>query len=247
MNVVTLRQTIPYPANHDFNAAVRGIGSLPVIDPREWEGKKIPEREWFVDGFIPSRTVTNLTGDGGSGKTEIMLQLIAASSLGLPWFGKAVSPGPCLYYGAEDEGDELHRRLAKIVERAGCKLSDLEGIRLIPMAERDAVLAEPDRTGKLMETAIYGKLLKEAERFKPKLVVIDPAADVFGGDEINRGQVRKFVSMLRTMAIDIDCAVLLLSHPSLTGIIAAGVTASGHAYISLCLPSITSPTPMCAF
>jgi RecA-family ATPase len=40
---------------------------------------------------------------------------------------------------------------------------------------------------------------------------------VFGGDEINRSQVRKFVSMLRGLAIEYDCAVLLLSHPSLTG------------------------------
>ena len=199
---------------------------LPILDPRDWQGQAVPERDWFVDGFIPSRTVTNLTGDGGSGKTEIMLQLIAASSLGVPWFGKTVAAGPCLYYGAEDEGDELHRRLAKIVQRAGRNLSDLDGIRLIPMAERDAVLAEPDRTGKLNATPIYQKLLAEAVRFKPKLVVIDPAADVFGGDEINRGQVRKFVSMLRTMAIDIDCAVLLLSHPSLTGII-AGTGSSG--------------------
>jgi RecA-family ATPase len=41
---------------------------------------------------------------------------------------------------------------------------------------------------------------------------------VFGGDEIDRSQVRKFVSMLRGLAIDYDCAVLLLSHPSLTGL-----------------------------
>jgi RecA-family ATPase len=48
--------------------------------------------------------------------------------------------------------------------------------------------------------------------------VIDPSADVFGDDEINRSQVRKFVSMLCGLAIDYDCAVLLLSHPSLTGL-----------------------------
>lgn len=191
---------------------------LPVIDPRDWQGKSVPERQWFVEGLIPDRTVTNLSGAGGSGKTEIILQLIAASSLQTQWFGKDVSAGPCLYYGAEDEADELHRRLAKIMERAGHNLSDLDGIRLIPMAGLDAVLAEPDRKANLVATAIYPKLLSQAVTLRPKLIVIDPSADVFGGDEVNRAQVRKFVSMLRGMAMHIDCAVLLLSHPSLTGL-----------------------------
>jgi RecA-family ATPase len=35
--------------------------------------------------------------------------------------------------------------------------------------------------------------------------------------KIKRNQVRQFVSALRALAIQIDCAVLLLSHPSLTG------------------------------
>jgi RecA-family ATPase len=189
---------------------------LPIIDPREWQGKPVPERRWFVEGLIPDRTVTNLSGDGGSGKTEIILQLIAAASLQTQWFGKDVSVGPCLYYGAEDEADELHRRLETIVRCSGRNLSDLKGIRLIPMAGLDAVLAEPDRKGNLAVTAIFPKLIDQAVELRPKLIVIDPSADVFGGDEINRAQVRKFVSMLRTLAMEIDCAVLLLSHPSLT-------------------------------
>ena len=101
-----------------------------MIDPRDWQGKPVPERQWFVEGLISDRTVTNLSGDGGSGKTEIILQLIAAASLQTQWFGKPVSTGPCLYYGAEDEADELHRRLETIVRHAGKQLSDLAGIRL---------------------------------------------------------------------------------------------------------------------
>ena len=207
-------------------AGVIADSPLPAIDPRGWQGKKAPERKWFVEGWIPDRTVTNLSGDGGSGKTEIILQLIAASSLGLPWFGKDVSVGPCLYYGAEDEADELHRRLETIVDESGNQLSDLDGIRLIPMAGLDAVLAEPDRKGGLTVTDIYPKLVSQARALRPKLIVIDPSADVFGGDEINRAQVRKFVSMLRGLAMDIDCAVLLLSHPSLTGM-SSGTGTSG--------------------
>jgi RecA-family ATPase len=219
--------------------------ALPAIDPRDWQGKDVPERQWFVEGWIPDRTVTNLSGDGGSGKTEIILQLLAASSLQKQWFGKDVSAGPCLYYGAEDESDELHRRLETIVASAGKQLSDLEGIRLIPMAGLDAVLAEPDRHSKLVPTAIYPKLVSQAMALRPKLIVIDRSADVFGGDEINRAQVRKFVSMLRALAMDIDCAVLLLSHPSLagmnTGTGTSGSTAWNNSVRSRLYLEITSP------
>lgn len=156
--------------------------------------------------------------------------MIAASSLRTEWFGRYVAEGPCLYFGAEDEADELHRRLETIVSRAGRELSDLEGVRLIPLAGSDAVLAEPDRSGNLKATAIFGKLEAQAKASRPRLVVIDPSADVFGGDEINRAQVRKFVSMLRGLAIDQDCAVLLLSHPSQAGLATGSGTSGSTAW-----------------
>ncbi|SIN83498.1 RecA-family ATPase [Bradyrhizobium erythrophlei] len=217
-NLRTLRQSIAYTPSQNVKAQASYTGSLPVIDPRDWQGQSVQERQWLVEGWIPDRTVTNLSGDGGSGKTLIVMQLIASASLRTQWFGRDVSTGPCLYYGAEDEADELHRRLKSIVRSAGRELSELDGIRLIPMAGSDAVLAEPDRTGNITATALFKKLEFETRALRPKLIVIDPSADVFGGDEINRSQVRKFVSMLRGLAIDYDCAVLLLSHPSLTGL-----------------------------
>jgi RecA-family ATPase len=48
--------------------------------------------------------------------------------------------------------------------------------------------------------------------------VIDTSADVFAGNENDRMQVRQFVGLLRRLAIDGNCSVLLCSHPSLTGI-----------------------------
>jgi RecA-family ATPase len=139
-NLRTLRQSIAYSPQQNVKAHAGYANPLPIIDPRDWQGKTVPERQWFVEGLIPDRTVTNLSGAGGSGKTEIILQLIAASSLQTQWFGKDVSIGPCLYYGAEDEADELHRRLAKIVERAGQNLSDLQGIVHHPSTSKRLLL-----------------------------------------------------------------------------------------------------------
>jgi hypothetical protein len=40
---------------------------------------------------------------------------------------------------------------------------------------------------------------------------------VFAGNENDRTQVRQFTGLLRHIAIDADCAVLLASHPSVSG------------------------------
>jgi RecA-family ATPase len=192
--------------------------SIPsVIDPRGWQAKPILKREWLVEGLIPHRVVTLYSGDGGTGKTPTALQLIVAIAPRLQWFGKDVGAGPCLLYTAEDEADELHRRFAATVAKTGHELADLDGVRVIPMAGLDATLAS-SRQGQLNWTRQFHKLKAEIQQFKPRLVVIDPAADVFGGNEIDRAEVREFVQKLAGVALDHDCAVVLLSHPSLTGL-----------------------------
>ena len=52
---------------------------------------------------------------------------------------------------------------------------------------------------------------------RPRLLVLDTSADFYAGDEIARAQVRQFIGLLRGLAIRSGTAVLLLSHPSLTG------------------------------
>jgi RecA-family ATPase len=50
------------------------------------------------------------------------------------------------------------------------------------------------------------------------LIALDTAADMFGGNENDRSQVRQFIGLLRRLAIAGNAAVLLASHPSLSGI-----------------------------
>lgn len=203
---------------------------LPIIDPRDWQDKPVPPRDWLVDGLIPMRVVTLLYGDGGTGKTLTTVQLVAAMALKLNWFGLPVKPGPALLYTAEDEAEELHRRFAAIVAQEGYQLCDLEGVRVIPMAGLDATLGTQSPSGGISMTTQFEKLKKAVEEHKPRLVVIDPAADVFAGDEIKRVQVRQFVQKLAKLALDNDCAVMLLAHPSLTGLTTGRGTSGSTAW-----------------
>jgi RecA-family ATPase len=65
----------------------------------------------------------------------------------------------------------------------------------------------------------HSHVLAAALDLKARLVVIDTAADVFGGNENDRGQVRQFVSWaLGLIAQKINGAVLLCAHPSRSGL-----------------------------
>ncbi|MEF2548906.1 AAA family ATPase [Aurantimonas sp. E1-2-R+4] len=217
-------------AKRELEAANDNI-PLPVINPAEWHGKPVPEREWFVEGLIPLRTVTLLSGDGGLGKSLLALQLGVAAATGSTCLDMEPTQGRVLYVGAEDEADEFHRRMDAILKNAGGSFADLGGsFLLVPLADRDAVLGAPDKAGHINPTPLMASLIEQVTAFDPVFIVLDTSADMFGGDEIKRAQVRQFVGMLRTIAITCDCAVLLLSHPSLDGMRSGSGTSGSTAW-----------------
>jgi RecA-family ATPase len=188
------------------------------IDAATLHGKAAPEREWLVPGLIPARNVTLLYGDGGTGKSLLALQLAAAVVTGSLFFGRPVRQGVAEFITAEDEHDELHRRLADIARATG--KGPFAGLHLTSLAESEALLAVPeDGRGNvpLVTTALYKELEQVLTESKPALLVLDTLADIYGGNEIVRAQVRQFVGMLRKLAIGHGCTVVVLAHPSLAG------------------------------
>lgn len=197
-----------------------------LINPADWYGKPVPAREWFVDDMIPMRQVTILNGDGGVGKSLLALQIAAASALSVDTLGLEPLARPVLYLGAEDGADEFQRRLADILTHHGAGFDDLFRFRLLPLADRDALLSVPNRLGIMEPTTLWKRVVKTIQELKPGFVVLDTAADLFGGDEIKRSQVRQFIAMLRKVAMEMNCAIMLLAHPSVAGI-QSGTGSSG--------------------
>src|SRR5438874_7073424 len=87
---------------------------LRIINPVQWRDEPVPERQWIVRDMIPANTVTLLSGDGAVGKSTLALQLGTARALGRDWIGTVPTPGRTLHLSAEDDADELHRRLDDI-------------------------------------------------------------------------------------------------------------------------------------
>ncbi len=72
--------------------------------------------------------------------------------------------------------------------------------------------------GRTIISPIWDWLLSTARGFGARLLVLDTAADLFGGNENDRHQVRQFISMLSRGALEIGGAVLLNAHPSRAGL-----------------------------
>ncbi|MCG5477473.1 MAG: AAA family ATPase [Ensifer alkalisoli] len=193
---------------------------LETFSVADFAGKPVPERE-FLDGrqMFPARNVTLLQGDGGTGKSLLAMQLCMAVVGRSTWLGISVRHGAAaLYVSAEDDKTQNHIRAAGIAAAEDLDLAAMSGLRITCLAGEDATLATEDRKGRLSVTSLFKRLELTLANLKPQIVVLDNLADVFGGNEISRSQAKQFIGMLRGLAIRFDCCILLLGHPSLTGL-----------------------------
>jgi RecA-family ATPase len=200
---------------------------LPYIDMSTWDLFPAPPREWAVDDLIPMHQAHLTSGHGAIGKSLLELMRAVSHVLGLPWLGFNVRRGPVIYLSAEEEDDELRRRLEAITKHYGVRFKDLLGaLHLVSYAGDNCLLGAPDRNGIIHPTELFDRLLADALRLKPAAVMVDTLTDCYAGDENNRSQTTQFVKLLQGLAIKARCSAAILAHPSNVGL-ATGSGLSG--------------------
>ena len=190
-----------------------------AVKPHLLAGQPVPERRWLVPHLVPRGAVTMLSGDGGVGKSLLAMQLMTAGAVGGKWIGIDVPRFTSLGFFCEDDRNELHRRQIGINRHFGCGLEDLEAITWLPRVFVENVMVQfakdshtPPRLNKP-----YRDVEELVRAHAIELIVIDTVADVFGGNENFRTEVRAFIAHMRALARINDGAVLLMAHPSVAG------------------------------
>jgi RecA-family ATPase len=119
----------------------------------------------------------------------------------------------------EDDGNELWRRQYSINQTLGLRMEDLNNSRFVSRVGSNNLLMTFDGKDAGKHTELFHKLMADITEFAPDVVILDTAADLFGGNEINRTQVRQFVqNVCGNIARSINGAVVLCAHPSDSGI-----------------------------
>jgi RecA-family ATPase len=188
----------------------------PFITAAELLALPAEPRQWLVEDLIPAGQLTDLRGDGGTGKSTLGSQLCVCAVSSRAWLGRRVMHGSAIYVACEDDIGETRRRLDSIVAHYRLDPGDLADLHLWPLATEDPALMVQGRNG-LDLTPRWAQLVTKIEAVRPVVVVLDSRADVFGGNEIDRLHVRTFNGQLRRVAIRSGAALLDLSHPSLSG------------------------------
>jgi len=193
---------------------------LPLTDIRAWHGVPAPERRWAVQDRIPDCNVTLFTGHGGVGKTLLMQQLSVATVLGRDWIGLMPAIGSVLFITAEDDESELHYRYDLIAKQYATNFNELadSGLNVMSLAGKDATMAVADARGIVRTTQLFDTLENTVKKLRPRWIGLDTVADCFLVNERDRGQVRQCVAHMRGLCLKYDLAVILLAHPSLTGL-----------------------------
>jgi len=182
------------------------------------QDKAIPDKDWVVEGWILNNCVTALYGDGGVGKSLLTMQILTCVASGIDFLGIKTQKIKVFGFFCEDTADELHRRQADINNHYKIQFSQLENMHWQSRVGCDNILMNFIRDGVGSASKAYEYLLKEVKRVGARLVVIDTAADTFGGNENIRSQVRQFINLLGKLALEINGAVILCAHPSAAGL-----------------------------
>lgn len=194
-------------------AALAGVDPLPV--------------RFIVEGLLPACETTLLTAPGGGNKTTLSLMIAAAMAARLDTvLGMAIEPGPAAYIGMEDSEGRLHWTLHHVCAGLGVSMLDLAG-RLHVVSMRQVLhngLAHFDHAGEVEPSGLYHQAAALIEETGAKLLVLDNLAHLFLGNENDRMQATRFLSLLNKLASDTDTAILLLAHTPKNGADFSGST-----------------------
>lgn len=190
-----------------------GTPGTPALDLRAMASTAVPPREYRVGRIMATGTIGEWSGHGGAGKTQCALHLAICLATGLQFFGEPTKPSRVAFVSAEDDANELHRRLAAQATLLNVNLADLDGelfvYDLTTVDDPALVTAGPDR--QLMTTKRYSWLRGELERRGVTVLILDNRSVLYDGEINMPGAAARVLGMLNAL-VPAGGNVILLSH-----------------------------------
>ncbi|MBK7742770.1 MAG: AAA family ATPase [Betaproteobacteria bacterium] len=160
-------------ATHRRNHPVDDDPDTPLFDLQaasvgRFIGKDVLPRDWVLKDFIAKGMAGLLISPGGTGKSQLLLELAVDVATGQQYFSPWAPsvPGQVVIISAEDEEDEVHRRFARLVRQfaadpdGGARIRLLaENLYIVPRVGESNLLTH-EQDGEIVPTALVDRLLQ---------------------------------------------------------------------------------------
>jgi RecA-family ATPase len=218
---------LPTVANNDDATADSKSFDLDAARVTDLIGTTPPARRWLVSERLPLDVVGLLAAAGGTGKGMATLQLAVSVATGWPWLDQEISEtGPVMMFSAEDAREEIHRRLATVLELYA---DEADPFAIDAFEEYHPLIAERlfvfDRVGEdnrltaqvdreTIPTGFADRIIDTASQMPepPKLIVLDPLARFDGGDPNDNSDGTRLIEAAERIRKATGATVLLPHH-----------------------------------
>jgi len=191
--------------------------TVPILSPFPIVEEDIPVRQWVIPGFLLREMLTVLVAPSGSGKSLLTLQVAIALATGREWAGwRPRGTLRVLIVNAEDDTNEIKRRLAAAVVRMGISEEqqfEISSMFWIADNPNGVVLAKFNNQKKiLVRTPLMDELVSTITNSRIDVVFVDPFAETFEGDENSNSELKWAGMLWREVARRTGAAVCLVHH-----------------------------------
>jgi hypothetical protein len=192
-------------------AALNEAGTVEAPKPaiRAIDAPPQPPMSWLVRDLWPDRQIGLFVGDGGAFKSSAALHIACAVAGGYPVFERYTveAARPVLIVSAEDD-------LAVVLMRLEAFIAGHEWDRGRVMSNIHIIA---DGEPSLGEAVWKLHLLAEVERLQPGFIILDPWAELMGGDENSNTDARPAIKYLRRLATISGAGVAVVHHAGKQG------------------------------
>lgn len=198
----------------------------PTVGDLNYTSLDIPQRSFIFytdegfglhEGFLPAEVPCIIAAPGGCGKTFLLIQAAVAAACGTTWLhAKAIKPMHVLYLAAEEDQNEVARRLQSVLKSMGIyenkKQLELvnQNLRLFPRVGNNERLIDDDDN----PTDAFKKLKFFLEKHPEiKLVILDPATKYMGCEtEKDAAKAQNWVDLLWQLSLTEGKPSVLVAH-----------------------------------
>jgi RecA-family ATPase len=150
-----------------------------------------------------------------------------ATSMGLVFMGHQLERMPVFGLFCEDTTEEIDRRIERIARHYNMWPSEFHDFHYASLVGYDDLEFVTFDKNSMYSTRALKRFDKTILDTKAKLACLDTAPHFFGGSEIDRRQVSRFLRKLDSISIGRGCGIMSTAHPSARGAKTGGRMDSG--------------------